>query len=113
MNLICYIFPLVVSVVLLVMGRLGKCDNQICWVKYMDEDKSTKETNMKIGFNVFYTPLYFCWAYCIVVYILIKIKIGKITNLEKYPTVKMLKNYPAMLFICYLNGTLMRIFDIL
>lgn len=39
MNLICYLFPILLSLILLFFEKFGKNSNHICWIRLTNLDK--------------------------------------------------------------------------
>ena len=58
---------------------------------------------------VFYLPLYLCMFYSLFVYIILWNKLKNISNISSYPDINLLKNYPLVILVAYIIGSVYRI----
>ena len=99
-NVFCYGFPLAIYLLLFAYGYLGVTDTFTCWIK---------GDNIAIGLVVFYLPLYLCMFFSLFVYIVLWNKLKNISNLSSYPDINLLKNYPLIILMAYLTGSVYRV----
>lgn len=106
-----YGLPLILSLILLFTGKLGKTDFSQCWVKYEQNENGQNVINSNLiwGTLTFYLPIAILLIFNIVMLSIVIRKLGNIFSSMNNQVINRLKLYPMILIFCWTIGCIYRI----